>query len=148
MEIADLIAPQQVIQRLRATDKRHALAELARRAAVSLDIDSQGVLDALLTREQLGTTGVGQGIAIPHARVATIKEMFCLFARLERPIDFAAIDNEPVDLVVLLLVPVDARREHLAALATVSRRLRDKDVARRLRQAKDAGELYDVLGTQ
>jgi PTS system nitrogen regulatory IIA component len=145
MDMADLIRPDRVIADLRAPDKAQLLNELSRRAAKALGIDTQIVLDALRRREGLGTTGIGQGIAIPHARVEALQQIFGLFAHLEHTIDFAAIDAQPVDLVFLLLTPENAGNEHLAALACVSRRLRDHDVAQGLRAIRDGRTLYAQL---
>ena len=130
---------------MRASDKSQLLRELSERAAKLLAIDTQTILDALRSREMLGSTGVGHGIALPHARVAGLEQFFGLFARLERAINFDAIDDRPIDLVFLLLIPEQAGDDHLAALACVSRRLRDRGVADGLRAAKTSAELYDVL---
>lgn len=138
MQVADLIGPDRVITGLRPADKVQLLQDLSRRAAKALGIDARTIIDALDQREALGSTGIGQGIAIPHAQIAGLQHAFGLFARLDRPIDFAAIDERPVDLVCLVLVPRDAGSEHLAALACVARRLRDPDVARDLRASRDA----------
>lgn len=145
MELGDLIGPDRVIASLRVTDKGQLLRELSYRASKTLGIADTLILDALCAREGLGSTGIGQGIAIPHARIDGLQRIFGLFVRLERPIDFAAIDAQPADLVFLLLIPASAGREHLAALACVSRRLRDLDVAQALRRTKSAGELYAQL---
>jgi PTS system nitrogen regulatory IIA component len=145
VNIADLLAPDRVIVPLRVTDKSRLLHELSRRAARLLAADPQAILSALQTREALGSTGVGQGIALPHARIAGLSQMFGLFARLERPIDFDAIDGRPVDLAFLLLMPDQAGKEHLAALAAVARQLRDANVAAQLRAAPTRGEVYDAL---
>ena len=144
LAISQLIGPEQVVS-LRARSKAQLLQELARRAAKSLGIEVQPIVEALTKREELGSTGVGHGIALPHARVAGLARLFSLFARLEKPIDFDAVDAQPVDLVFLLLVPVNADKEHLAALASVSRRLRDPETARRLRATAEPRELYNVL---
>jgi nitrogen PTS system EIIA component len=145
MGIADFLTPDGVIAGLRPVDKAQLLRELAHRAGPAAGVETQVVLDALLARENLGSTGVGHGIAVPHARIDGIGRLFGLFARLEKPIDFAAIDEQPVDLVFLLLIPSSAGGEHLAALAAVSRRLRDKDVLRQLRARRDSHGLFDIL---
>jgi PTS system nitrogen regulatory IIA component len=108
-------------------------------------MDTQKICDALVAREHMGSTGIGAGIAVPHARMDGLKDIFALFARLDQPIDFAAVDGRPVDVIVLLLIPPDAGSRHLAALACVSRQLRRPGMAERLRRAKDAGELYALL---
>lgn len=145
MKIADLIAPDRVIVPMHVSDKAQLLRELSRRTARLMPIDPQAIVDALQAREVLGSTGIGHGIAVPHARMKGLQQMFGLFARLERPIDFDAIDGQPVDLVFLLLVPDRAGNEHLAALATVARQLRDRNVAAQLRAVATRAELYDAL---
>ena len=145
MEIADLIKPPCVIAALRVSDKEQLLRELSGRAERLLSIESQTILDALRSRETLGSTGVGQGIALPHARLAGLREFFGLFARLDRPIEFDAIDERTVDLVFLLLIPEEAGDDHLAALACISRKLRNPAVAQALRAARNAPELYNSL---
>src|SRR5215472_17250781 len=123
MEVADFIAPEGAINGLGARDKRQALGELSRRAAAVLGLDSAALLAPLLAREELGSTG--RGIAIPHARVPGLARPFGLLVRLARDIDFAAIDERPVDLVCLLLTPATAAAAHLPALACLFRRLRE-----------------------
>ena len=146
MTIGELIGPDQVIVGLRAADKAQLLQDLAGRAATALGLDSRSVFEALQARENLGSTGLGKGFALPHARLATIGRSFVLFARLARPIDFAAIDEQPVDLVILLLTPSDdAANLHLTTLATLSRPLRDAAFVRRLRQATDAAAVHTLL---
>lgn len=144
MEIGQLLGRDGVIAGMRVADKAELLQMLARRAAPSVGLDAGTIYGALTVREQLGSTGVGNGIAIPHARLDKLARFYGLFARLERAIDFAAIDAKAVDLVFLLLIPAGAA-EHLAALASISRCLRDKDAARDLRAAKDAGSLHARL---
>jgi PTS system nitrogen regulatory IIA component len=145
MRIAKFLTPNHVIPNLRAFNKQQLLSELARRAAVPLATDGESILAALVAREQLGSTGVGHGIALPHARVSGVRDLFGMFAVLEKPIDFAAIDEQPVDLAFLLVIPANAGNEHLAALACVSRRLRSPDVVRSVRGAKNANDLYEAL---
>ena len=142
MEVTDFIAPEGAINGLGARDKRQALEELSRRAAAVLGLDSAAILAPLLAREELGSTGMGRGIAIPHARVPGLARPFGLLVRLARAIDFAAIDERPVDLVCLLLTPDSAAGAHLPALACLSRRLREPGVAERLRTAPDQARLY------
>jgi len=142
MKPTDLLAPDGIVLGLRAADKTELIKALAKRAAARLKLPAEAVSAPLLAREALGSTGIGRGIALPHARIATLPRPFGLLARLVKPIDFAAIDDEPVDLVFLLLTPENAGREHLAALAAISRMLRDGAVARNLRAARDASEIY------
>lgn len=145
MKIADLIGPDQVIIGLRAADKTQLLQELAGRAASALGLDRRMVFDALQARENLGSTGLGKGFALPHARLDDLRQPFALFARLGRPIDFSSIDEKPIDLVVLLLTPANGNTRHLAILAAVSRPLRDDLLVQRLRQAPDAAALHKLL---
>ncbi len=145
MEIEDLITPARVMPRLKATSKKHVLQELAKRAAELTGLHERAVFDVLLERERLGTTGVGNGIAIPHGKLLEIKELFGLFARLDGPVDFDAIDEQPVDLVFLLLAPEGAGADHLKALARVSRLLRDKSVCEKLRGADQTDAIYALL---
>jgi PTS system nitrogen regulatory IIA component len=145
MEITDLVTIDGVIPHLRATSKKQALQELSRRAADITGIHERTIFDVLMERERLGTTGVGNGIAIPHGKLPNLKRLYGLFARLERPIDFQAIDEQPVDLLFLLLAPESAGADHLKALARVSRLLRDKGVCEKLRGTEDAEALYALL---
>jgi PTS system nitrogen regulatory IIA component len=121
------------------------LRDLSERAAKQLGIASESIFGALRSREMLGSTGVGHGVAVPHARIAGMGNFLGLFARLQRPIAFDAIDDLPVDLVFVLLMPERSGSDHLAALAAVSRRLRDQESAARLRTAKSARELHEIL---
>jgi PTS system nitrogen regulatory IIA component len=118
---------------------------LSARAAELTGQTERTIFDILMQREKLGSTGVGAGIAIPHGKLPNLAKLFGLFARLERPIDFAALDSQPVDLVFLLLAPEHAGADHLKALARVARLLRDPSVARKLRESRDADALYAVL---
>ena len=144
MQIAHVIGSNQVIVGLRVADKAQLLRELARRAAAALLQDYSVILDALQAREDLGSTGLGKGFALPHARLATLTRPFALFARLAQPIDFASVDQRPVDLVILLLTP-SSDNQHLATLAALSRRLRDVDVGKLLRNATNAQAAYQIL---
>ncbi len=145
MEIADLIGPDSVIADLRATSKKQALQELAERAATITGLHERQIFDVLLERERLGTTGVGNGIAIPHGKLAGLKKLHGVFARLSTPIDFEAIDERPVDLIFLLLAPETAGADHLKALARVSRLLRDQSMCEKLRKTDTADALYILL---
>jgi PTS system nitrogen regulatory IIA component len=146
MEIEDLLSsPAQVMPRLKVSSKKQALQELARRAAEITGVHERQIFDVLLERERLGTTGVGNGIAIPHGKLADVKKMFGLFARLENPVDFEAIDEQPVDLIFLLLAPEGAGADHLKALARVSRLLRDRAICEKLRGADQAEAIYALL---
>ncbi len=145
MDIADLLQPNGVIANLRAANKRQALQELAKRAAQLAARPERAVLDVLLERERLGTTGIGRGTAIPHGRMPDLPQIYALFARLEKPIDFEAIDNQPVDLIFLLLTPANSGADHLKALARLSRLLRDKAICEKLRGTDRADALYALL---
>jgi PTS system nitrogen regulatory IIA component len=144
-DIADLVTPRSVIAQLRAPTKRQVLQDLARRAATMTGIADKRIYDALAERERLGTTGIGTGIAIPHCRLPELTRLHGMFARLERPVPFEAIDDQPVDLVFLLLAPSEAGAEHLKALARVSRLLRDRGICEKLRGANSADALYALL---
>jgi nitrogen PTS system EIIA component len=145
MEIAEFTTPQGVLPSLRALNKAQVLRELARRAAAATGHDEETILAALLERERLGSTGVGKQVALPHARVRGLRRICGIFARLERPVDFDSIDEQPVDLVFLLVAPEDSGKDHLAALARISRLFRDQSVRARLREAESAAEIYDLL---
>jgi PTS system nitrogen regulatory IIA component len=145
MELAELLSPEAVIASLRVTSKKQALQELAQRAAKLVRLPERQIFEALLERERLGTTGVGQGVAIPHAKFAGLDRLYGLFARLEQPIDFEAIDDRPVDILFALLAPEDAGADHLKALARVSRLLRNQAVCAKLRATDDASAIYAIL---
>jgi nitrogen PTS system EIIA component len=141
MEIAELINPDQVIIGLDVADKSELLSELAKRASGSAEVAADLILKALTAREALGSTGIGQGIAIPHACIEGLRRPFGFFARLEHPIDFQSIDGEPVDLVFLLLTPAAVPNQNVATLAAVSRRLRDRTILQELRTGKSTYEI-------
>jgi PTS system nitrogen regulatory IIA component len=145
MLLSDLVAPNAVIPALKVNGKKQAIQELAARAAALTGEGERAIFEILTQREKLGSTGVGNGIAIPHGKLPKLRKLFGLFARLDRPIDFDALDGQPVDLVFLLLAPETAGADHLKALARVARLLRDQDVARKLRDSRDAEALYAVL---
>ena len=145
MTITDLVAPEAIIPALKVNSKKQALQELAARAAMLTGQNERSIFEVLLQREKLGTTAVGYGVAIPHGKLPKLEKMFGLFARLERPIDFEAMDGQQVDLMLLLLAPEGAGADHLKALARVARLLRDQDVANKLRASRDAESLYAVL---
>jgi len=145
MEINDLISSEQVVANLRVTSKKQVLQELARRAAEISGEHERAVFDVLMERERLGTTGVGNGIAIPHGKLASLDRLHGLFARLDQPVDFQAIDDQPVDLIFLLLAPESAGADHLKALARVSRLLRDKAICEKLRGTDTPDGLFAIL---
>jgi PTS system nitrogen regulatory IIA component len=145
MEIKDFLTLADVILGVRLTDKTRLLRELAEHAAASLNIDAEGVAQAILAREELGSTGVGGGVAIPHARVPDLSKPFGILARPKKPIAFASVDDAPVAVVFMLLLPSDGDPEHLHALASVARAMRDPKIVGSLRAARDAGEAYRCL---
>ncbi|MDR3537674.1 MAG: PTS sugar transporter subunit IIA [Acetobacteraceae bacterium] len=146
MDIADCLTLDRIVLDLRVRDKLQLLQELARRTAGS-GLKPDMVATALQGREELGSTGLGRGFALPHARIEGLDRPFGLFARLARPIDYAAIDDRPVDLAFLLLMPAQDQPGNgsVAALAAVARRFRDADAADRLRSAANAAEAFQVL---
>jgi len=145
MDIADLISPASVVANLRVGSKKQALQDLAKRAAETTGLSERAIFEVLLERERLGTTGVGNGIAIPHGKLPGLRQLYGLFARLETPIDFDSVDEQPVDLIFLLLAPEAAGADHLKALARVSRLLRDRAVCEKLRGADQADAMYALL---
>lgn len=148
MEITDILTLDRVIADLRATSKKQALQELARHAAKITELNERAIFDVLLERERLGTTGVGNGIAIPHGKLNDLEGLYGLFARVEKPVDFDSIDDDPVDLIFLLLAPEGAGADHLKALARVSRLLRDESVCEKLRGSDTSEALYAILTEQ
>ena len=145
MDLASLVDPRRVVFGVRANNKEQLLLDLASRAAASLNLDPKAIFNALRAREELGSTGLGEGFALPHARIEELDRFFGMFARLKRPVHFDSVDAKPVDLVFLLLSPATAQGEHLAALAAVSRHLRDKEFAARLRGASSVAALCSLL---
>ena len=144
-DLSDLLEPEAVLADISVGTKRAVFVALGKAAAETLALDAETVASALAAREKLGTTGFGGGIAVPHARIAGLPRVLGLFARLIRPIDFAAVDDLPVDLVFTLLSPPEAGADHLKALARVSRRLRDRAFAEKLRGAGSRDALYALL---
>jgi nitrogen PTS system EIIA component len=145
VKLNDLIALERVVPALRISTKKQLLQELARRAAQTLGRHERDIADAILQRERLGSTALGNGIAVPHARLAGLDRVVGLFARLERPVEFDAPDGQPVDLVFLLLAPEGAGADHLTALARVSRLLRDGVMREKLRGTDSREALYALL---
>ena len=145
MEIEDILNQNCVVTSLNVTSKKQALHELARKAAEFTGIEERAIFDVLLERERLGTTGVGSGIAIPHGKLPNLEKLFGCFARLENPIEFDSVDNEPVDLIFLLLAPESAGADHLKALARISRILRNSVYCDKLRTAQTSDNIYTLL---
>ena len=145
MTITDLVAPEAILPALKVNSKKQALQELAAKAAHLSGQNERSVFEVLLQREKLGTTAVGYGVAIPHGKLPKLEKLFGLFARLERPIDFEALDGLPVDLMFLLIAPENAGADHLKALALIARALRSPGLAVKLRATRDPSALFSLL---
>lgn len=145
MNIGELLDRTAISLRVGATDKRKALAVIAENAARNFSLDAGDLLEALLEREAAGSTGVGYGVAVPHARLDGLGRMRGIFVRLEHPIEFGSVDDQPVDLLFALFAPKNAGAEHLRALAKVSRLLRQTAVREHLRTARSADALHALL---
>jgi PTS system nitrogen regulatory IIA component len=145
MKISDLLSPTDVVIDVRTSNKRLLLQEFAAKAAAGLGLPVDLVASYLLKREELGSTGIGKGVAIPHARLPEIQRPYGLLAKLKQPIEFDAIDGQPVDIVFVLLLPANAEDGQLGALALVARTLRSSETLGRLRRARDASELYSTI---
>jgi PTS system nitrogen regulatory IIA component len=145
MQIGELLDRNAIALRVSAANKRQVLALIAEIAARNLGLDATDVLDALAEREQAGSTGVGHGVAAPHARLEGLQRMRGVFVRLDQPVEFEAVDDQPVDLIFALFAPIDAGSEHLRALARVSRLLRQAELRQQLRQARTADAVHALL---
>ncbi len=145
MPLLEFLAPEAVASSLRANGKKQVLQDVAAAAARLTGIDDGEIFETLLQRERLGSTGIGEGVAIPHGKLAKLDRMFGLLAKLDKPIDFEAIDGAPVDVVFLLLAPEGAGADHLKALARVARVLRTPGVLETIRSARDDAALYAVV---
>ena len=145
MKISDLLLPADVMIDIRASNKPRLLQEFAAKAAESLGLHADRIAPHLLKREELGSTGIGRGVAIPHCRLPDLQRPYGLLAKLKQPIEFDAIDGEPVDIVFVLLLPAAAEDRQLGALALVARTLRPPENLARLRGAKNASELYSAI---
>ncbi|NLR98747.1 PTS IIA-like nitrogen-regulatory protein PtsN [Rhizobium sp. AC27/96] len=148
MALADLLHQDAIIPALRANSKKQLLQELAAKASKLTGLPEREIFDVVLQRERLGSTGVGNGIAIPHGKLASIKSIAGIFARLEAPVDFEALDDQPVDLVFLLLAPEGAGADHLKALSRIARVLRDQDLVAKLRATDSASAIYAFLNEE
>ena len=148
MDLSDLIEVSAVMPTLKANSKKQLLQLLAEKAAAVTGLPEREVFDTILQRERLGSTGVGNGIAIPHGKLPGIDRITGIFARLESPIDFEALDDEPVDLVFLLLAPEGAGADHLKALSRIARVLRDPDTVTKIRGTKDAQAIHTFLAQE
>lgn len=145
MDLSDLLQVDAVIPHLKANSKKQALQEIAAKAAGMTGRGEREIFDTLQQREKLGSTGVGHGVAIPHGKLASLDRIVGVFARLDKPIDFDSLDDEPVDLMFLLLAPENAGADHLKALARIARVLREPAIAGKLRAAHDAAAIYALL---
>jgi nitrogen PTS system EIIA component len=145
MPLLDFLDPQAVLPALRVNGKKQALQELSAQAAKLTGLNEANIFEALFQRERLGSTGIGDGIAIPHGKLPGLTKIFGLIARLEKPVDFEALDSQPVDIMFLLLAPEGAGADHLKALARVARVLREPGLIERVRASRDADALYAVL---
>ena len=147
MDLSDLISPQAVVPSLKANSKKQALQELAAKAAAVTGLPERDIFDTLLQRERLGSTGVGNGIAIPHGKLPKLDHIAGVFARLQHPVNFDALDDQPVDLAFLLLAPEGAGADHLKALSRVARLLRDQELTRKLRASDSDSAIYAFLNS-
>ena len=148
MTLTDLIARDAVIASLKVATKKQALQELSEYAARRCGLSARGIFEALQQRERLGSTGIGNGIAIPHGKLAKVDHIFGVFARMEKPIDFESLDGQPVDLILLLIAPESAGADHLKALARAARLLRSQSTTAKLRATRDVGVLYALLADE
>lgn len=147
MRFDDLISRDQIVLGVRATDKVQAIGEATKRLANHLGSDPKLILQTILAREQMGSTGLGRGFALPHARLPGTEKASGLLMRLARPIEFEAIDRLPVDIIFLLIMPAEKSAEQMTALASVARSMRDENLLVAIRKAKSAAALYDHLAT-
>ena len=147
MDLSDLIEVTAIMPALKANSKKQLLQMLSEKAAATTGIPEREIFDTILQRERLGSTGVGNGIAIPHGKLAGVKRITGVFARLDQPVDFEALDDQPVDLVFLLLAPEGAGADHLKALSRIARVLRDADTVAKIRGTKDAAAIHTFLAS-
>jgi nitrogen PTS system EIIA component len=148
MALADLLQQDAIIPALKANSKKQLLQELANKAAKITGLSEREIFDVILQRERLGSTGVGNGIAIPHGKLNSVKSITGIFARLENPVDFEALDDQQVDLVFLLLAPEGAGADHLKALSRIARVLRDQDLVAKLRATNSEPAIYAFLNQE
>lgn len=145
MTISDFLAPGDVVCDVRAANKQQLLQELSKKAAPNLGLQAEYVALELLKREDLGSTGMGRGVAIPHARLPMVKKPYGVMAKLKPAIDFEAIDGQPVDLVFVLLLPAPPEADQLIALASVARKFKADELLKQLRRARNESELYSAM---
>ncbi len=144
MKLTDILKSGDVVLDVSSSSKKQILEKIAAKAAPAIKCEEQVIFDALVERERLGTTGIGKGVAIPHARLAGLTDLFCTFMRV-KPVDFESIDSKPVDLIFCLLVPEESGADHLKALARISKLSRDEKVVELLRKAKDSAEALQII---
>ena len=147
MDLSDLIEVPAILPVLKANSKKQLLQLLAEKASDVTGLPEREIFDTILQRERLGSTGVGNGIAIPHGKLPGIKAITGVFARLDHPVEFEALDDQPVDLVFLLLAPEGAGADHLKALSRIARMLRDSETVAKIRGTRDAAAIYAFLAT-
>jgi PTS system nitrogen regulatory IIA component len=147
MDLSDLVQAPAILPALKANSKKQLLQMLAEKAAAITGLPEREIFDTVLQRERLGSTGVGNGIAIPHGKLPGVKQITGVFARLEQPVDFEALDDQPVDLVFLLLAPESAGADHLKALSRIARVLRDSDTVAKVRGTRDAAAIHTLLAS-
>lgn len=145
MLVRDFLPAENVFVGMNASSKEQLLRQLSEKAGKACSVSPQAIARALFDREALGSTGIGGGIALPHAGFAGLSSVFCLVARLAKPIDFEAVDDQPVDIVILLLSPASSKSEALNVLSCIARCFREDDTVRRLRDARTADEVYAIL---
>lgn len=145
MDVNTLIDPGAILPDLRANSKKQVLQELAGKAAELTGLPEREIFETILGREKLGSTGVGNGIAIPHGKLGDLDRIVGLFARLSRPVDFDALDDQPVDIVFLLLAPQGSGADHLKALSKVARLLRNRDIVDEIRATRDSSAIYALM---
>jgi PTS system nitrogen regulatory IIA component len=145
MDLSDLIEVSAIMPALKANSKKQVLQLLSEKAARITGLPEREIFDTVLRREKLGSTGVGNGIAIPHGKIPGVRRITGVFARLEQPVDFDSLDDQPVDLVFLLLAPEGAGADHLKALSRIARVLRDGDTVGKIRGTSDAAAIHAFL---
>ena len=145
MEISDFLSEAMIITDLDADNKRQVLEKVAEFAAKECALDKNAVFEAILERENLGSTGYGNGVALPHARIAGLSDMFAVFARLHKAVEYDTLDNKPVDLIALVISPENSGNDHLQALALFSRVLKNENACQKIRMAKNSYEILQVL---
>jgi len=148
MALADLLQQDAIIPALKVNSKKQLLQELAAKAARLTGLPERDIFEVILQRERLGSTGVGNGIAIPHGKLSSVHKITGVFARLDNAVDFEALDDQPVDLVFLLLAPEGAGADHLKALSRIARVLRDQDLVAKLRATDSASAIYAFLNQE